>query len=203
VSESVQEMEGCKRHVGDVLKRRTVLSFLSLSLTGFAGQAHARSKGTQDWIALKSLSNFRQSGREYARLLNVTDRIWRTLGQPNAGLEVGVLETGAVRAEVLSGGKVWATSGFIAACQSEAELAAWFCQRTLAARPAVRGEALDRGALEAHLASGYDPRAVLTFRRRRATIESLRSSSRFKDIPGTSTRLGALRTQIEKLGYLF
>ncbi|MFN5268988.1 MAG: hypothetical protein ACK5DN_02415 [Hyphomonadaceae bacterium] len=203
MSESVQEMEGCKRHVGDVLKRRTVLSFLSLSLTGFAGQAHARSKGTQDWIALKSLSNFRQSGREYARLLNVTDRIWRTLGQPNAGLEVGVLETGAVRAEVLSGGKVWATSGFIAACQSEAELAAWFCQRTLAARSGVRGEVLDRGALETLLASGYDPRAVLTFWSRWATIESLRSSSRFKDIPGTSTRLGALRTQIEKLGYLF
>jgi hypothetical protein len=203
VSESVQEMEGCKRHVGDVLKRRTVLSFLSLSLTGFAGQAHARSKGTQDWIALKSLSNFRQSGREYARLLNVTDRIWRTLGQPNAGLEVGVVETGAVRAEVLSGGKVWATSGFIAACQSEAELAAWFCQRTLAARSGVRGEVLDRGALETLLASGYDPRAVLTFWSRWATIESLRSSSRFKDIPGTSTRLGALRTQIEKLGYLF
>ncbi|MFN5552693.1 MAG: hypothetical protein ACK5BF_07495 [Hyphomonadaceae bacterium] len=203
MSESVQEMEGCKRHVGDVLKRRTVLSFLSLSLTGFAGQAHARSKGTQDWIALKSLSNFRQSGREYARLLNVTDRIWRTLGQPNAGLEVGVVETGAVRAEVLSGGKVWATSGFIAACQSEAELAAWFCQRTLAARSGVRGEVLDRGALETLLASGYDPRAVLTFWSRWATIESLRSSSRFKDIPGTSTRLGALRTQIEKLGYLF
>lgn len=201
--ESVQEIEGHQSGEWEVLKRRTLLGFMAMAIAGFAGKAQALPYRAIDWGSLKARAYFRQTGPVYERLLKVTNRVWSTLGQPRETLEVGVIETDGVRAEVLTGGKVWVTSSFLVACQSDAELAAWFCQRILAVLRTDSGEVLDRSALETHLASGYDPRAVLTLWSRWATTEKLRNSSRFKDIPLTSGRLGALRTQIEKLGYFF
>ncbi|MFY7762281.1 hypothetical protein [Aquidulcibacter sp.] len=185
------------------LKRRTILGAAAIGLVGFTSHAGARAYRANDWSQLKALANFRQAGPDHERFLKVTNLVWSTLGQKSQALEVGLFETDAVAAEVLIGGKAWVTTGFLAACQSEVEVAAWFCQRALALQTNVRGEELDRNALKAHLASGYDPRATLALWTRWASSKKLRNSSRFTDIPRTSVRLGKLRVQIEKLGYLF
>ena len=203
MGESVPEIQGRRRGTGVALKRRTILSAAALALVGFKSHAGSLAQKAKDWTQLKALANFHQAGPDYERFLKVTNLVWSTLGQKSQALEVGLVETDAVAAEVLIGGKAWVTTGFLAACQSEAEVAAWFCQRALALQTNVRGEELDRNALKAHLASRYDPRAILALWTRWATSEKLRNSSRFRDLPLQGVRLAALRSQIEKLGYLF
>lgn len=203
MGERVPETQGRRHGTGVALKRRTiVMSAATLALVGFTSHAGALPRKAKDWSQLKALANFRQTGPDYARFLKVANLVWSTFGQQSQAIEVGAVETDAVAAEVLMGGKAWVTTGFLAACQSEAELAAWFCQRALALQTNVGGEELDRMALKAHLASGYDPRAILALWTRWASSEKLRNSSRFRDLPLQDLRLAALRSQIEKLGYL-
>jgi len=174
---------------GGGLNRRTLLSGAALALVSLSDKAHAR-------------PNVRQTGSDYARLKLVFDRIWRAQGLPPDALKLELMDTDALRANVALSGKVLMTSGFVATCETDAQIAAWFCQRLVAFRPKTEGVALDRAALANVLAAGYDPRQALKLWTRWTDSKKLRNSSRFRDVPITPHRLQILRVQIEKLGYL-
>jgi len=174
---------------GGVLSRRALLSGVALALVSFSDKAHAR-------------PNFRQTGPDYARPKSVIDRIWRAQGLPLRDLKLELIDTEALRADVALSGKVLMTAGFVAAGETDAQIAAWFCQRLVAVRTKTEGVALDRAALATMLAAGYDPRQALKLWTRWADSKKLRNSSRFRDVPITPHRLEILRVQIEKLGYL-
>jgi predicted Zn-dependent protease len=161
----------------------------ALALASLSGKASAR-------------PNFRQTGSDYARLKLVFDRVWRAQGLPLPELKLELIDTEALRANVALSGKVLMTSGFVATCETDAQIAAWFCQRLVAFRPKTEGVALDRAALANVLAAGYDPRQALKLWTRWTDSKKLRNSSRFRDVPITPHRLQILRVQIEKLGYL-
>jgi len=171
------------------LNRRALLCGAALALASLSDIAHAS-------------PNFRQTGPDYARLNLVIDRIWRAQGLPLPELKLELIDTGALRANVSLTGKVRMTTGFVATCETDAQVAAWFCQRLVALRTKTEGVALDRAALGTVLAAGYDPRQVLILWTRWTDSKKLRNSSRFKDVPITPHRLETLRVQIEKLGYL-
>ena len=174
---------------GGGLNRRALLSGAALALVSLSDKAHAR-------------PNVRQTGPDYARLKSVIDRIWHAQGLPPDALQLDLIDTEALRANVALSGKVLMTSGFVAACGTEAQIAAWFCQRLVAFSTKTEGVALDRAALATMLAAGYDPRPALILWTRWADSKKLRNSGRFKDVPITPYRLEILRVQIEKLGYL-
>jgi len=174
---------------GGVLNRRALLSGAALALVSLSDKAHAR-------------PNFRQTGPDYARLKSVINRIWHGQSLPPDSLQLELIDTEALRSDVALTGKVLMTSGFVAACETEAQIAAWFCQRLVALRTKTEGVALDRAALAAVLAAGYDPRQALILWTRWAGSKKLRNSSRFNDVPISPYRLEILRVQIEKLGYL-
>jgi hypothetical protein len=174
---------------GDVLNRRALLSGAALTLASLTGKAHAR-------------PNSGQIGQDYARLKLVFDRIWRAQGLPPDALKLELIDTEALRADVSLTGRVRMTTGFVATCETDAQVAAWFCQCLVALRTKTEGVALDRAALATVLAAGYDPRQALILWTRWADSKKLRNSSRFRDLPITPHRLEILRVQIEKLGYL-
>ena len=174
---------------GDVLNRRALLSGAAFALASLTGNAHAR-------------PNSRQAGPDYARLKSVFDRIWRAQGLPLHELKLELIDTEALRADVSLTGKLWMTTGFVATCETDAQIAAWFCQRLMALRTKAEGVALDRAALATVLAAGYDPRQALILWTRWTDSKKLRNSSRFRDLPITPQRLEVLRVRIEKLGYL-
>ncbi len=174
---------------GDVLNRRALLLGAAFALASLMGNAHAR-------------PNSGQAGPDYARLKLVFDRIWRAQGLPLPELKLELIDTEGLRADVSLTGKVWMTIGFVATCETDAQVAAWFCQRLVALRTKTERVALDRAALATMLAAGYDPRQALTLWTRWADSKKLRNSSRFRDVPITPHRLEILRVQIEKLGYL-
>ncbi len=173
------------------LDRRALIGGIALALATpcLSGEAHAH-------------ISFRQSGPNYARLMKVIDRIWREQNLPPERLELRVINSVALRAEVTLSGKVWMTTGFVAFCDTEAQAGAWFCQTVVALRTKAAGVPLDRDALAVLLATGYDPRLALKLWTRWAKTKNLLNSSRFTDIPTTPVRLQALRSEIEKLGYL-
>ena len=174
---------------GDVLNRRAMLSGAALALASLTGKAHAR-------------PNSRQAGPDYARLKLVIDRIRRAQGLPLPELKLELIDTEELRADVSLTGRVRMTTGFVAACETDAQVAAWYCQRLVALRAKAEGVALDRAALSTVLAAGYDPRQALILWTRWTDSKKLRNSSRFRDLPITLHRLEILRIQIEKLGYL-
>jgi hypothetical protein len=130
------------------------------------------------------------------------DRIWRAQGLLLHELKLELIDTEALRADVSLTGRVRMTTSFVATCETDAQVAAWFCQRLVALRAKAEGVALDRAALATMLAAGYDPRPALILWTRWAGSKKLRNSGRFKDVPITPYRLEILRVQIEKLGYL-
>jgi predicted Zn-dependent protease len=162
---------------------------VSLAFASLTGKAHAR-------------PNSGQTGSDYARLKLVIDRIWRAQGLPLPELKLELIDTEGLRADVFLTGKVWMTTGFVATCETDAQVVAWFCQRLVALRTKTEGVALDRAALATLLAAGYDPRQALILWTRWTDSKKLRNSSRFRDVPITPHRLEILRVQIEKLGYL-
>jgi hypothetical protein len=174
---------------GGVLSRRTLLSGAAFALASLTGKAQAR-------------PNSRQAGPDYARLKLVVDRIWRAQGLPLPELKLELIDTEALRADVSLTGRVRMTTGFVATCETDAQVAAWFCQRLVAFRTKAEGVALDRAALATVLAAGYDPRQALILWTRWTDSKKLRNSSRYGDVPITPRRLEILRVQIEKLGYL-
>lgn len=174
---------------GGVLNRRAMLSGAALALVSLTGKAHAR-------------PNSRQAGQDYARLKLAIDRIWRAQGMQLPQLKLELIDIEASRADVSLTGRVRMTAGFVATCETDAQVAAWFCQRLVALRAKAEGVALDRAALATVLAAGYDPRQALILWTRWADSKKLRNSSRFRDVPITRQRLEILRVQIEKLGYL-
>jgi hypothetical protein len=174
---------------GDVLNRRALLSGAAFALASLTGKAHAR-------------PNSRQAGQDYARLKLAIDRIWRAQGMQLPELTLELIDTEPLRADVSMTGRVRMTTGFVATCETDAQVAAWFCQRLVALRAKAEGIALDRAALATVLAAGYDPRQALILWTRWTDSKKLRNSSRFKDVPITPHRLEILRVQIEKLGYL-
>lgn len=187
------EAEGATRRSrqgeGRGLNRRALLGGAIIAFAGLLGQAHAQ-------------SNFRQSGPVDARLFKVIDRIWRGQNLPPQTLKLGLLDGTGLRAIVSLSGQVWMTRGFVAACETEAQIAAWFCHALVALRTKTAGVALDRAALAALLAAGYDPREALKLWTRWAATEKWRNSSRCTEVPIALDRLLALRSEIEKLGYL-
>jgi len=174
---------------GGVLSRRTLLSGAAFALASLTGKAQAR-------------PNSRQAGPDNARLKSVFDRIWRVQGLPLHELKLELIDTEALRADVSLTGRVRMTTSFVATCETDAQVAAWFCQRLVALRTKTEGVALDRAALATVLAAGYDPRQALILWTRWTNSQKLRNSSRFKDLPITPHRLEILRVQIKKLGYL-
>lgn len=174
---------------GDVLNRRALLSGAAFALASLTGKAHAR-------------PNSGQTGQDYARLKLVIERICRAQGLPPDALKLELMDTDALRADVSLTGKVRMTTGFVATCETDAQVAAWFCQCVVALRTKTEGVALDRAALATLLAAGYDPRQALILWTRWAVSKKLPNSSRFRDVPITPHRLEILRVQIEKLGYL-
>ncbi|WP_395781757.1 hypothetical protein [Aquidulcibacter sp.] len=174
---------------GGGLNRRALLLGVSLAFASLTGKAHAR-------------PNSGQTGSDYARLKLVIDRIWRAQGLPLPELKLELIDTEGLRADVFLTGKVWMTTGFVATCETDAQVVAWFCQRLVALRTKTEGVALDRAALATLLAAGYDPRQALILWTRWTDSKKLRNSSRFRDVPITPHRLEILRVQIEKLGYL-
>jgi len=166
-----------------------LLAGAALALASLTGKAHAR-------------PNSRQAGPDYARLKLVIDRIWRAQGLPLPELKLELIDTEELRADMSLTGRVWMTTGFVTTCETDAQVAAWFCQLLVALRTKAEGVALDRAALATVLAAGYDPRQALILWTRWADFKKLRNSSRFKDVPITPHRLEILRVQIEKLGYL-
>ena len=174
---------------GGVLSRRTLLSGAAFALASLTGKAQAR-------------PNSRQAGPDNARLKSVFDRIWRVQGLPLHELKLELIDTEALRADVSLTGRVRMTTSFVATCETDAQVAAWFCQRLVALRTKTEGVALDRAALATMLAAGYDPRQALILWTRWTDSKKLRNSSRFRDVPITPHRLEVLRVQIEKLGYL-
>ncbi len=171
------------------MNRRALLLGASLAFASLTGKAHAR-------------PGFRQTGPDYARLKLVIERIWRGQGLPLPELKLELINTQALRADVSLAGKVRMTTGFVATCETDAQVAAWFCQCLVALRTKTEGVALDRAALATLLNTGYDPRQALILWTRWAVSKKLRNSSRFRDVPITPHRLEILRVQIEKLGYL-
>jgi len=161
----------------------------SLAFASPTGKAHAR-------------PNSGQTGQDHARLKLVIDRIWRAQGLPPDALKLELMDTDALHADVSLAGKVLMTAGFVATCETDAQVAAWFCQRLVALSTKTEGVALDRAALATLLAAGYDPRQALKLWTRWTDSKKLRNSSRFRDVPITPHRLQILRVQIEKLGYL-
>ena len=182
-------MEPAGQGEGDSLNRRALLSGAALTLASLSGKAHAR-------------PNSGQAGTDYTRLKLVVDRIWRAQGLPLPELKLELIDTEALRADVSLTGRVRMTAGFVATCETDAQVAAWFCQRLVALRTKTEGVALDRAALATVLAAGYDPRQALILWTRWTNSQKLRNSSRFKDLPITPHRLEILRVQIKKLGYL-
>lgn len=176
---------------GRDLNRRALIGGIALTaaIPNFSGGAHA-------------YASSRQSALDHARLVKVIGRIWRGQSLPIGRLELRVINSLALRAEVTLSGKVWMTTGFVAFCETEAQVGAWFCQTLIARKNKTAGTVLDREALAALLAAGYDPRHALQLWTRWANDKNLRNSSRFSDVPNTPVRLQALRSDIEKLGYL-
>jgi hypothetical protein len=174
---------------GGGLNRRALLSGAAFALASLTGKAHAR-------------PNSGQIGQDYARLKLVIERICRAQGLPPDALKLELMDTDALRADVCLTGKVRMTTGFVATCETDAQVAAWFCQCLVALRTKTEGVALDRAALATVLAAGYDPRQALILWTRWKDSKNLRNSSRFRDLPITPHRLEILRVQIEKLGYL-
>lgn len=174
---------------GASLNRRALIGGVTIALVGLVGVARAR-------------PDLRQSGLDYPRVFKVIDRIWRAQNLTAQTLKLGLLDTKALRADVALSGKVWMTTGFVAYCQTEAQVAAWFCQALVGLRTKADGAALDRAALAVLVLVGYDPREALKLWSRWAATKQLNNSSRFTDVPITPDRLQALRGEIEKLGYL-
>ncbi|MFN7746366.1 MAG: hypothetical protein ACK5QO_08430 [Hyphomonadaceae bacterium] len=174
---------------GGGLNRRTLLLGASLAFASLTGKAHAR-------------PNSGQTGQDYARLKLVIERICRAQGLPPDALKLELIDTDALRADVSLTGKVRMTTGFVATCETDAQVAVWFCQFLVALRTKTKGVALDRAALATVLAAGYDPRQALILWTRWAVSKKLRNSSRVRDVPITPHRLEIFRVQIEKLGYL-
>jgi hypothetical protein len=174
---------------GGVLNRRAMLSGAALALASLTGEAQAR-------------HNSRQAGPDYARLKLVIDRIWRAQGLLLPELTLELIDTEPLRADMSLTGRVRMTTSFVTTCETDAQVAAWFCQRLVALGTKTEGVALDRAALAALIAAGYDPRQALILWTRWTDSKKLRNSSRFRDVPITPHRLEILRVQIEKLGYL-
>lgn len=174
---------------GASLNRRALIGGVTIALVGLVGVASAR-------------PNLLQSGTDYARVFKVIDRIWRAQNLPAETLKLGLLDSKAMRADVALTGKVLMTIGFVATCETDAQVAAWFCQALVGLRTKSGGAALDRAALAVLVLVGYDPREALKLWSRWATTKKLLNSSHFTDVPITPDRLQALRGEIEKLGYL-